>query len=515
MKTRYFKKIGLQIISLIAILIFPTGCLDDFEEINKNPTQIVDLNAADFGKMYAYAQRGLWAGYQTGQSLQADLYAQYFASTSKNFGQDRYVMNNNHITAYWNRNYGEYLPNTYIIISKTEPTSPENAMCRILRAYYYNKISDYWGPVPYSSTLKNLDVYPYDSQEFIYNDMIKELTEAAEVLKNNLTAKPFAPFDAVYYGDVNKWIKFANTLKLRLAVRISDIAPSPAKTAAEAAVANGVMTDIADDAYYHPADNKTDMNGLSDISWYMEFRMSASMESYLKGFNDPRMEKFFRDPIALPGQFHGIRNGMTPAEMIIEKNSNDFNSNVNAKWHPDFKYKTPQDVIHAAEAYFLRAEGALKGWNMGGTAKELYETGIRTSMKQYGITDVSVINAYIDGTTPPVEPGDYFNSPAVATTHVKWAANDELRKEQINVQKWLALYPDGHEAWANVRRSGYPKLYPVLNNDNADLPENTPIKRVPFIIAERESNKAAVEEAEKLLGNGGDKVSTRLWWDVN
>jgi hypothetical protein len=87
-----------------------------------------------------------------------------------------------------------------------------------------------------------------------------------------------------------------------------------------------------------------------------------------------------------------------------------------------------------------------------------------------------------------------------------------MQREQINTQKWLALYPDGFEAWANFRRSDYPRLYPVVASDNADLPAGTFIKRIPFITLEKQTNGAAVQEAEALLG-GPDKASTRLWWD--
>ena len=116
----------------------------------------------------------------------------------------------------------------------------------------------------------------------------------------------------------------------------------------------------------------------------------------------------------------------------------------------------------AAEAYFLRAEGALLGWNMGGTAQELYEAGITNSMKQWGITDAAAIQAYINSTNTPIAPNDYLNSPPVSDAPVKFAADLNTQKEQIAIQKWLALFPDGYEAWADYRRSRTFILYPVL-----------------------------------------------------
>jgi len=170
----------------------------------------------------------------------------------------------------------------------------------------------------------------------------------------------------------------------------------------------------------------------------------------------------------------------------------------------------------AAEAYFLRAEGALLGWNMGGTAKDLYEQGIRTSFAQWGITDATTINNYISSTSTPIAPQDFLNSPAVATIPVKFADDLATQKKQVFLQKWLALFPDGAEAWADYRRSRVLELYKVANSDNTDIPDpNTQyLRRIPFLDNEKLVNKDAVDAAVGLLG-GPDKVTTPLWWDKN
>src|SRR6185503_4762798 len=115
---------------------------------------------------------------------------------------------------------------------------------------------------------------------------------------------------------------------------------------------------------------------------------------------------------------------------------------------------TPSNYMCAAEAYFLRAEGALLGWNMGGTAKENYEAGIRASLNQWGITDDPTITAYINSALTPIAPGDDVSSPPFSTVPVLFGATPAIQQEQITLQKWLALYPDGNEAWADIRRSG-------------------------------------------------------------
>ncbi|GAC1397084.1 MAG: hypothetical protein NVSMB63_17530 [Sediminibacterium sp.] len=157
------------------------------------------------------------------------------------------------------------------------------------------------------------------------------------------------------------------------------------------------------------------------------------------------------------------------------------------------------------------------GWNMGGTAKDLYETGITNSMKQWGVTDAAAIATYINSSNTPVAPADYLNSPAVSTAPIKFAMDATTQKLQIAIQKWLAIFPDGTEAWADYRRSRAFILYPVANSENADIPDpNKPwIRRIPFLLSEKQNNKAAVDAAVPLLGNGGDKLTTPLWWDKN
>jgi hypothetical protein len=169
-----------------------------------------------------------------------------------------------------------------------------------------------------------------------------------------------------------------------------------------------------------------------------------------------------------------------------------------------------------AEAYFLRAEGALLGWNMGGSAQQFYEAGITNSFKQWGISDPAVITAYINSMSTPIAPNDYLNSPPVTDIPVKWGATPAVQLEQVALQKWLATFPDGMEAWADYRRSHVLKLYPVANSDNPDITNTTNqwIRRIPFLDNEKIVNKEAVDAAVNLLG-GPDKITTPLWWDKN
>jgi hypothetical protein len=427
------------------------------------------------------------------------------------------------VGAAFNPIYTDVVPQLQSIFTAADPKSAEYALANILWVLSFHRVTDYWGPIPYFKAGVPASSVPYDPQDKIYDDFFKRLADAVTVLKGKTSEKPYGDFDIMYKGDVNKWITFANTLRLRLALRISKVDATRAKAEAEAAVAAGVMTTSpGEDAYVLRSVTGDDNNGLSIMSDWNEFRMSASMESVLKGYTDPRMPVYFL-PAQKTGTYEGERNGLTATQLTQAVNLHDANSHAGPRWaSPSYGgsssyLSTPQNVMAVAEAYFLRAEGALLGWNMGGSASALYNAGITNSLKQWGITDNTVITNYINSTAVPIAPNDYLNSPPVTNVPVKFdAANVAIQREQIALQKWLAMYPDGMEAWADYRRSRYLKLYPVANSDNPDITNTATqwIRRIPFLLSEKQNNGAEVDKAIQLLG-GPDKVTTPVWWDKN
>jgi len=416
--------------------------------------------------------------------------------------------------------YTRVAPQLQVIMEKKDPGSAEVALANIWWVYAFHRVTDYWGPIPYFSIGKEGTSVAYDPQDKIYDDFFKRLKEATSILDSKRSEAPFGSYDLIYNGNVDKWIKFANTLRLRLAIRISNINPALAKSEAEAAYAGGVFTTSPEDDTYSPK-NAQDINRISQMSNWNEFRMSATMESVLKGYADPRISEYFI-PAKNTGTYEGLRNGLSESQLGDAMNKADANSHVGPRWTspayggiPNY-LSTPANVMCAAEAWFLRAEGALLGWDMGGTVKELYENGIKNSMIQWGVTDETVIQNYINNTNVSIAPGDYLNSPAVSNIPVKFSADVNVQKEQIATQKWLALFPDGMEAWADYRRGHYHKLYPVANSDNPDItdPATQWIRRITFLDSEKQSNGVEVEKAVNLLG-GPDKITTPLWWDVH
>ncbi|RAK02800.1 SusD/RagB-like outer membrane lipoprotein [Larkinella arboricola] len=501
-----------------------SGCTGDFDEINTSKTAITTLTPTELPYLFARAQQqaSYAAGtYQTAQNLYADLFAQYFATTTPNFQSDRYFMHPTWINSHWNPIYTQVVPQLKTLFEQTDPASSQYALASIWWVFAFHRLTDYYGPVPYFDAGVPANSVKYDPQDKIYDDFFKRLAAATEVLKGKTAEKPYGSYDIIYAGDVNRWIKFANTLRLRLALRISKVDPARAKTEAEAAIAGGLLTANTDNAYMVKNLAGGDNNGLATISGWGEFRMSAAMESVLKGFEDPRIGIYFQ-PAFNTKTYEGLRNGLGPTELTDPLNTNDNNSNIGTLWIRntgagsawDRQLAVRQDIMHTAEAYFLLAEAALNGWNTGGvTAQQAYENGIRASMEGWGITGATV-DAYIASTKTPVAPQDQQKSPALTNITVKWGATEAVQREQVGTQKWLALYPDGIEAWAEVRRSRYPKLYPVVNSVNADLPTTKSPRRIPFLLLEQQSNTEAVKAAVSLL-NGPDNAATPLWWDKN
>lgn len=513
-------------VALVAVML--ASCTKDFTKTNTDANSLSSVGSNEYPYMFSYALMTPTLSpdnFEIGEGTIASVYSQFFSQAAHSFPTDRYVVVQPWMPACWNPVYINAAPQLKTIMNNTDPQSAENALANIWWVWMFHRVTDYFGPVPYFEAASGQTSVAYTPQDSIYYDFFTRLTSAVSVLKNHVGEKPFGSFDLVYgkkTDPVTSWIKFANTLRLRLALRISKVAPDRARTEAEAAVTAGTMTDLSDDAYMPKNKvNYNEFNGLAVTAGWDDVRMSSAMASILKGYNDPRLPIYWQPAVAT-GEYTGARNGMYTSEKIIDVNSRLFTSNLGTKWTywdtniNDWKtnYDVPQDIMHAAEAYFLKAEGALNGWNMGGSAKDFYETGIRTSMAQWGITDQSAIDDYIANTATPIALNDYFNSPAVNDYPVAYSDDANMQRKQIAQQKWLALFPDGMEGWAEVRRTGYPQLYHIIHSENPDISENQFIRRMTFLATEAQTNGAAVSKAVQLLG-GPDKVTTPLWWDKN
>ena len=512
---KYFLVLFITSISL-------NSCTEDFEELNTDPNSLIasNVDVSLLGQAFARAQyfsmHGLHWRFQISENLFSDLYCQYFATTAANFDSDRYVEVGRWIDLAWSSFYGQAAPNIKFVedFAAENGLEGEAAIAKIWKVQGYHRITDYWGPVIFSQFGNGETSVPYDTQEDIYRSFFPLLDEALSTLNQFRGQNIFGTNDQIFGGDVDQWIKFGNSLRLRLAMRVRFVDPGLAQTEAEKAIAAGVMEDNSDNAEILTTANS--LNPFSTITNWGEFRMSALMESILKGYDDPRLPTYFNpadngdsDGDGIP--YEGLRNGQAKVDKTPELNTN--NSDMNTKWLPLGRggANPPIKVMHASEIYFLRAEGALIGWNMGGTAQEMYEKGIEMSMLNEGADGDPV--AYAASTNTPAAAD--ANSPANTDIPVAFDGSDTERAlEQIITQKWIALYPDGWEAFAEVRRTGYPKMYPLVNVENPDLAATDIFRRMTFVAGEFDNNNAATTAAQGLGElSGGDKNSTRVWWD--
>lgn len=541
---------GFAISVLVACALVLTGCTDNYSAMNTPDHELAasELGANNLGQMFAQTQwNGMYGGvidFQRSQATFGNLFSQMEAEQAGSFDTGQYAMNSGWLDGTWNHFYGNVAPQIKFVRDFTRENDMPvmNAVMNVWRVYLYHRMTDYWGPIIYSDFGTDDATVAYDSQESVYRDFFNKLQSATDVLENNLGGNAFGSNDLIYEGDVEKWYKFANTLQLRLAMRVKYVAPDLARTEAEEAVQRGVMTENADNAMVLTTqDNRNPLQTFHD---WNEHRMSAAMESVLEGYQDPRIDSYWspvgadqsKHPVQVGDKdgdgspYEGMRKGV-PRTNKGDRIEAKYSARARRFWRPALGGENPPlPVMKAAEAYFLRAEGALEGWSMGGTAEELYDEGIRTSLnEQRHDASEQEINAYIDRESTPVSPADsahliccdfakspiYPDTPALTDIPVDFqqGADKETKLEQIITQKWLALYYDGWELWAEIRRTGYPKRYPIIESISPVLDEDQLPQRVPFVQSEYSNNTEEVEKAVDML-DGPDNPATEVWWDV-
>jgi hypothetical protein len=521
MKLNTIKRTAICVLLLVAV-----SCTNNFEEINTNPNGIKaqlleqDLNhiKGSFGPIFnnilVLTQP---EKYQVQQGLQGDVWSGYMAIPTAFRGgtnNTTYDLVDGWNGAAWGTAYGDVMFNTYNVEKKAKGKYDQfYALSLILKVEGMHRITDTYGPIVYSKFGTLDPVIAYDSQEEVYNQMFKELDTAVDELTKRVDANEVSTFTGTdisgYKGDYKKWVKFANSLRLRLAMRIVKKSPVLAKAEAEKAISQkfGIIT-TNDEIFKVVSPVYTNTIATISGAWD-DIRMSADMESIMGGYNDPRLAKYFNTSKQFPGQYKGVRTGIEIAAKADHVDFSAVGSIVNSN---------EIVLMNTAEVYFLRAEGALRGWDMGGDAKLLYETGITRSLEQHGFG--ASLGDYINSTALPkdyVDPNFTVNNGiAVNTVTVVWEANasKEVKLQKIITQKWIAGFPEGQEAWSEYRRTGYPKLFPVLKNTSGGkVTTEFGVRRVNFVQSEKDGNPDGVATGIAKLG-GPDTGGTRLWWDT-
>ena len=548
------------ILLMVASALFFGACSDEYlENLNTDPSKAatIDPNAQlTTAQLQTYGDLGM-----------VEIYRNYHYAFSQhlmgswnttNYG-GRHTIDNNEMSRIWTSFYPNAIKNlTDGMVRTAEDPDKVNihSALRIYRVYMMSLITDIYGDAPYSEAgMGYLDSKfnpRYDTQEEIYMDFFKELGEAVAAFDNS---KDQITGDVIFDGNLGQWKKLANSLRLRFAMRISDVAPEKAREEFETALQadGGIMETGADDAlikylsiaFSFGQEAYADFRG-NALSQLLFGNDPANNPSYLCAtfFNqmyengDPRTFRIARC------YYDGLMSATSPTNRIdltqeildkgIPFQTREPGAYSWEPWPPSFESDilrelaeanpsinhvvdreaepklannflrgdNPGVVMTSAEVKFLLAEAALKEWSVGGnTAEELYAQGVRAAMDfltdNYGTEAVS-----------EEEFDSYLAANGIGHTF-------EKKKEAINTQAWLLHFTNPSEAWANQRRSGYPRLkspaeygFEQFLTGGSEIPV-----RLSYPVLESSYNKRSYEEALARMG-GFNSWNTTLWWDV-
>jgi len=516
------KKINLILLGVVLTMFFATSC-EKMEKINKDPNnpESVPSNMIFSGaqkRMMDYVYDNWFSGRQ---SL---VYSQFWAQNNYN-EEDRYQIRPGVNNNYFNHHYTSITSLNRVIDLNTDPeTAPGSAVygananqiaaAKIMRAWMFSIITDTWGDVPYfdANKLKENVYYPkYDAQATIYEELIKELTEAANMIDVNQRA--FTGGDMMYSGDALKWKKFANSLKARLALRTSKVSGSKWKQYIDEAVAGGVFTSNADVASYKYSSSSPEQ------CWFYrgffiesrnDFSITRTFADILKGVRDtlnnkthpwegtvdPRLTMFTTSHNN--GTYIGLPYGAVGVTSYTSKAPN-WGSNPPMQLRADF----PVPIMTYAEVQFILSE-------RNGFSMAEYEKGVEASIDYWAGVSGQAVSA--------------ANKAAYLS-----AVTQQVNAEAVALQKYIDLFINGMEAWSEARRTGYPvqliKPGEILvdaseTTANADI-KFTPLSdtkgilvaRVPYPTNESTLNKANFDAAVAKLEEGTNNYFSPMFFD--
>jgi hypothetical protein len=520
------KHIKSYTLTLMLFLFATVSCTNNFEEININPT------AEDNPPTNALLTQGMilasTSEYEAWRAnfIYSALFVQQLASL--NWQGDKYFYNDGYSASYWDRNYERTVKVLVDVIARTADNPAEvnyNSIARILKVIVFQRMTDLYGDIPYSLSgkgyLEGILVPAYDTQEFIYNDMLTELEQAINAFD---ASQSTISGDIIYNGNLDLWKKGAYSLMLRVAMRLSKVDPSTAEEWAAKAIAGGVIesydeslkvshtvTTVWDNPNSHvlgsyPGAHQDQKNN--------NFRISKTFIDLLRNNDDPRLGiipvqtytitgsdtvnidfQTRYDGTSDPDAQLGLPNGLD-ANMLVPtgKSINRFSIVRSDLIKPD----APNILISHAQTLFLQAEAVERGW-VTGDAEALFRAGVESAINQFKLS----------------APASLFNDAAIANyaqTEIDYPAGTlEEKLEAINTQYYIASFLDGYESFANWRRTGYPVLTPV--NFTGNITNGTIPRRLQYPANEYGVNGDNLSAA--IARQGPDTFTTRVWWDAN
>ncbi len=480
-------------------LTFVTSCDDGLAELNVNPNTSNVLNYD--AQLLRIETHMSGPRYVAGPMLSfAGGFIQHAASLSEaGFPGDKYWEVGGNASEHYNYRYSNTVKNLVDLVGRTAD-DPElsnyHNIARILKAFVFQRITDLYGDVPYSEAglgFEQGNTTPvFDTQESIYMDLLKELSEAVPAL--DASKKTYDASDQLYSGDIEKWRKMGYSLMLRIAMRMQKVNPSLAEQWTATAVNGGVFTSNADNMVMkHSSGNEDNWNGFNRymVDNFNGHRVAKTLVDFLANTGDPRLPIYAQSYDDTTDPVKGLPNGFNATTIAATPGGGDLATY--AWWNKTIitPLDAPRILMTYSEIALLQAEAVLRGW-ISGDATALYEDGVAAGMTQWdvyaGITvpDATAIADYL--TANPFD-GSY---------------------RMIGEQYWLSTYMNNYECFANWRRTGFPVLTPV------DYPGNITggviPRRLPYSVSELNLNTENYNAA--IARQGPDTYLTRVWWDV-
>jgi len=465
-------------------VLLAAGCLDDdLTGLNENPNAPTDVEPE-----FLFPQ-GVTAAVELVRGADFDLtftslWAQYFAKVQY-VDEDWYEIRPTTVDFYWSSFYAGPLADLQAVIEETPEEPGLLGPALVMRAWTVGAMTDIWGDIPFTEALQGREGVTtpvYDPQEVVYDSLFASLAEAAELLPGE---ESFDAADPLYAGDNARWERFANSLRARYGMRRSEVDADRARSEVQAALAAGVFQSNDDNAVIvWPGDGQNDHPFFTNFKTRDDHRVSKAIVDTLAALDDPRLAVYAR-PASATNRIVGLPNGLSlSAAAGYLGNGISQTSRIG-----DFfsEATSPSYLMTYAEVLFIHAEAVARGW-VAGDAAALYRQAITASMQQFGITDQGDIDAYL------------------AQPRVAYSASTGLTR--IALQKWIALYGQGLEGWAEYRRTGGPNL---RAGPDAKTVGNVVARRLEYPGSEQSFNAANLAAA---IARQGDVTTVgRVWWD--
>ena len=502
------KKIAIILFSACG-LIGLNACDAGFDEMNVNKTAAIAINPvfALNNAVINISPPSTTVLYEVG-IVQQMVSPNSGVLTGANFNQD----NRDNTQATWQRYYRSVIRNTYDVIATTKDPARTNLvnMAKILQSYAFLVLTDTYGDIPYTEAGKGYTdqkVYPkYDKQQAIYAGIIKDISDAVAALDASKTRETA---DVLFGGDVAKWKKFGNSLLLRIGMRLSKVDATQAQSLVSKALAGGVITTNADNVLIlHDANYLNSIGQLLNATEANNFYLAAPFVDYLKKTNDPRLRsiavryvgatsgtqqtpaKAVIDPAVQIGMPFGYDNSSIsgPVKTLGLASFYDFSQADRTRMN---KTTARAYLVTASQTNLLLAEAVTRGW-VTGNAKDYYEAGVKAHMAQVSEMDANSV----------------VSSAAVEAYLAANPFNSTTALEQINTQYWISCFLNGPEAFANFRRTGFPKL--SANPFPGKAIKGDFINRLTYPNSEISVNSVNVKAA--IANQGADDLDTKVWW---